>query len=402
MNNKDMLSQEEIDALLNNEADDNSRADPTTADEFTLTDFEIDAIGEIGNITFGSASTALSTILGKKVEITTPQVELVAADKLDVKFPVPHTAISVSYTEGFSGTNMLVIKKMDAAIIADLMMGGDGQNVDDTLSEMHTSAVQEAMNQMMGSAATSMSTIFDTTVNISPPTVAIIDFSESEQPQHELEDEMLVKVAFRLTVGDLIDSYIMQLLPITFAKEMTTMLAATTAQAEVSEATVETAATAVVEELEASPLTEQQPQQTQPPVSPVAEPSLSTGANRVYAEQQQPAQPVRQQPPKEVQMAQFAPLTGDPDDSDAVNFDLFMDIPLQVTVELGRTEKSIEELLSISPGSIIELDKLAGEPVDILVNQKRIAQGEVVVVDENFGVRVTDIFSKKGRLEQLR
>lgn len=389
MDKKNMLSQQEIDALLANDGFD----DGGTAAEYTgeggLSGFEVDALGEIGNITFGNASTALSTILGQKVEITTPQVELVAADELNVEFPKPHVAVSVKYTEGFSGTNMLVIKTMDAAVIADLMMGGSGQVEDDTLSDLHTSAVQEAMNQMMGSAATSMSTIFDTVVNISPPTVNIIDFAGSEKPQHELEDEMLVKIAFRLTVGDLIDSYIMQLLPFSFAKEMTEKLSArpSAVHSEEQKAIEETAASAVADAPPGRP-PRQADQLKREPQHTRAQPSGDTQTKRPY-------------PSREVQTAEFAPLIEEREEA-SVDFDLFMDIPLQVTVELGRTEKSIQELLSLSPGSVIELDKLAGEPVDILVNRKLIARGEVVVVDENFGVRVTDIYSKKVRFEKLQ
>lgn len=385
MNDNEMLSQEEIDALLANDGsgDGDSPGEETTGHELSV--FEEDALGEIGNISFGSASTALSTILGQKVEITTPEVSLVAADELNVEFPKPHVAVSVNYTEGFTGTNMLVIKTMDAAVIADLMMGGSGDVTDDTLSDLHTSAVQEAMNQMMGSAATSMSTIFDTVVNISPPTVEILDFDSSDKPQQSLEEEILVKIAFRLTVGNLIDSYIMQLLPLSFAKEMTERLSAQSST-EQSQAEVETAASALVD---APP----QPQQADSVKQDVPDTASQ------ITDEPETRQP---QPPRDVQAAEFAPIAENRTNHANVDFDLFMDIPLHVTVELGRTEKSIQQLLSISPGSVIELDKLAGEPVDILVNQKLIARGEVVVVDENFGVRVTEIHNKKVRLEKLQ
>lgn len=382
MNEENMLSQQEIDALLSKD----ESADADVVGENELSGFEKDTLGEIGNITFGSASTALSTMLGHKVEITTPEVEIVKADELDVTFPKPHVAVSVKYTEGFSGTNMLVLKTNDAAVIADLMMGGEGEVDDAQLSELHMSAVQEAMNQMMGSAATSMSTIFDQTVNISPPSVDVIDFADSDKPQHELEEEIIVKIAFHLTIDDLIDSYIMQLLPFSFAKEMTEKLTAEPEQ-EVQE---ETAASTAVE------------------APPSAAQTVVSGEER-EPEQEFPASPGFDSPPadkreerKPVQSAEFAPLTDRRTDGDAPDFDLFMDIPLQVTVELGRTEKSLQELLALSPGSVIELDKLAGEPVDILVNHKRIACGEVVVVDENFGVRVTEIINKNVRFDKLR
>lgn len=406
MSENEMLSQQEIDALLagGGADEDGSTGDETAEDE--LSEFEKDALGEIGNITFGSASTALSTILGQKVEITTPEVRLVLANELNVEFPKPHVVVSVNYTEGFSGTNMLVIKTMDAAIIADLMMGGSGEVADDTLTELHTSAVQEAMNQMMGSAATSMSTIFDELVNISPPNVDILDFESSDEPQQSLEEETLVKVAFRLTVGDLIDSYIMQLLPLSFAKEMTERLSAQTS-AELSQTEVERASEQSQAEAEAAASAEvKAPPQPQQAMS--AKQDVPSHESRPqmpeYTASQSTDVPKSRNPQlaRDVQTAEFAPITDHPIDNENVDFDLFMDIPLDVTVELGRTKKSIQQLLSISPGSVIELDKLAGEPVDILVNHKLVARGEVVVVDENFGVRVTEIHNKKVRLEKMQ
>lgn len=400
MSEEEMLSQQEIDALLKGDDSGDGEGDASSGEESsenTLTDFERDAVGEIGNITFGSASTALSTILGHKVEITTPEVELVPSDDLKTEFPKPHAVVSVDYTEGFSGTNMFVMKMIDAAIIADLMMGGDGQAEDDTLSDLHTSAVQEAMNQMMGSAATSMSNLFDMVINISPPTVEIIDFGDSDKPQQALGKEMLVKVAFRLTVGDLIDSYIMQLLPLAFAKEMTASLTdpssltgqpASAERTDEEETRQETAAAA----------------ETAPAAAPSPDPEPAAPDEAPPVQSPPPADRMQQpaQPEKEVQAAEFVPLMDKRDSGPNVDLDLFMDIPLSVTVELGRTEKSIQELLSISPGAVIELDKMAGEPVDILVNQKRIARGEVVVVDENFGVRVTEIYNEEVRLTKLR
>src|SRR5699024_870484 len=136
---------------------------------------------------------------------------------LDSEFPQPNVAIHVEYTEGFEGINILVIKQTDAAIIADLMLGGDGLNPAEELSEMHISAVQEAMNQMMGSASTSMSTIFNKRVDISPPGANILDVKRQIGTDKLPQDELLVKVSFSLKVGDLIDSNIMQLITIPFA-----------------------------------------------------------------------------------------------------------------------------------------------------------------------------------------
>ncbi len=215
----EMLSQDEIDALLRGDTNDdvNEVEAPLVIEDY-LSLMEQDALGEIGNISFGSSATALSTLLNQKVDITTPTVSIIEKSKLIEEFPHPYVAIQVEYTEGFSGLNVLVIKQSDAAIIADLMLGGDGLNPSGLLDEIQLSAVQEAMNQMMGSAATSMSTIFSKKVDISPPSIELLDVTNGEGENSLPIVDLMVKISFRLRVGDLIDSNIMQLLPLSFAK----------------------------------------------------------------------------------------------------------------------------------------------------------------------------------------
>ena len=215
-----MLSQEEIDALLRGtEGEESDHSDDQNVTDY-LSEMEKDALGEIGNISFGSSATALSTLLNQKVDITTPEVSVILQSKLAEEFPNPYVAIQVRYTEGFSGTNLLVIKQSDAAIIADLMLGGDGQNPTELMDEIQLSAVQEAMNQMMGSAATSMSTIFSKRVDISPPSIDVLNVQEGAGTDKIPDDDMFVKVSFRLKIGDLIDSNIMQLIQLHFAKSL--------------------------------------------------------------------------------------------------------------------------------------------------------------------------------------
>ncbi|MGG3956073.1 flagellar motor switch phosphatase FliY [Bhargavaea massiliensis] len=388
MMSDDMLSQDEIDALLRGIEEDPMPSSTMSIDE-VLTPIEQDALGEIGNISFGSSATALSMLLNQKVEITTPNVSLIERARIAEEFPHPYVAIQVSYTEGFLGTNLLVIKQSDAAIIADLMMGGDGTNPSASMDEIQLSAVQEAMNQMMGSAATSMSTIFSKKVDISPPSLHLLDLSEGEGFEYLPPDDVLVKVSFRLKVGNLIDSNIMQLLPIHFAKELVENLLNPYSTKTETSATINTN-----EPRQTAPSAQTKPAQTKPAPSSAqqtqkeAPQHFGTGAVQ---------QPVNVQP---VAFASFepAPLP----EAESRNLDMLLDIPLQVTVELGRTKRSVQDILSLSSGSIIELDKLAGEPVDILVNNKLIAKGEVVVIDENFGVRVTSIISQSDRLNKLR
>lgn len=431
---KEMLSQEEIDALLRqndleDDLDEESSESNPTIDEY-LSPLEQDALGEIGNITFGSAATALSSLLGQVTDITTPKVGVIRREEVQDQFPHPYVAVHVEYTEGFQGINLLVIRKEDAQIIADLMMGGDGSAPPDDLSEIHLSAVQEAMNQMMGSAATSMSTIFNKLVNISPPGIDMMDLKQGQGVENIPQDDILVKVSFRLKVGSLIDSNIMQLIPVPFARSLVASLLGGMTEEEPAaapEATPQTNAmpepayaaaenNAVPSGQGTEPSAPQQPMYQQPPGYPGGMPPYPQQPMYQqppgYPQQpmyqqpyQMPQQPVynEHQPPTNVQPVQFSSF-----DANAVpqgnpqNLGMLLDIPLKVTVELGRTKKQIKDILDLSPGSILELDKLAGEPVDILVNNKLIAKGEVVVIDENFGVRVTDILSQWDRIQKLQ
>ncbi|WP_336786016.1 flagellar motor switch phosphatase FliY [Paenibacillus sp. MMO-177] len=419
MTSKDYLSQEEIDALLNQTAGELASSQ-SQASEYQLSDFlssiEQDALGEIGNITFGSAATALSTLLGKKVDITTPQVTFIKREDLANEFPKPHVAVSVQYVDGFQGINSLVIKTKDAQVIADLMLGGEGDVTLQELNEIHISAVQEAMNQMMGSSATSMSTIFNRFVNISPPGIDILDVDSGGGMGQLPPEDVFIKISFRLTIGDLIDSTIMQLLPVPFAKQMVAILMGDVEE----EIAAAPAAPAPAPAPEAPAAVAQAPAPApQPAYQDPYQPAPAAAAsqfNQPYNPYQQSAAfdiPMQPQGPQtyghaasrnvNVQPVQFANFNQAPYvQADETNLNLLLDIPLKVTVELGRTQKQIKDILELSQGSIIELDKLAGEPVDILVNNKLIAKGEVVVIDENFGVRVTDIVSQWDRIQKLQ
>lgn len=404
MTGKEMLSQEEIDALLRQDSIQKEEKAPDVHDY--LSPLEIDALGEIGNITFGSASTALSSLLRQKVDITTPEVDIVMRNALDKEFPHPHVAVHVQYTEGFQGINLLVLRMADARIIADLMLGGDGLNPAD-LGEMEISACQEAMNQMMGSAATSMSTIFNKVVNISPPGINILDLPAGEGKNNLPEEEVLVRVSFRLTIGNLLDSHIMQLIPVSFARNMINILLGN------GESTS-------TETNEGRPIEHEPPQglQANEQVKP-AETGQSVQQNissQSYVNPNRQHDTTPSMAPQyiggqsgmsrspNVQPVQFSSFdkVNPISQQNEQNLNLLLDIPLQVTVELGRTKKLIKEILELAPGSIIELDKLAGEPVDILVNNKLVAKGEVVVIEENFGVRVTEIISQWERLAKLQ
>lgn len=382
----DILSQEEIEALLNGKDLDaiSSTNEQTTASNAYLSELEKDTIGEIANISFGSSATALSSLLGQKVEITTPAITIINHSMLEEEFVLPYVAVKVEYTQGLKGMNLFVIKQSDASIIADLMLGEDGSSPNPEFGEIHLSAVQEAMNQMMGSAATSMSSVFNVKVDISPPSIDLMDMQEKKGVDNIPVSELLIKVAFTLKVGNLIDSEIMQVIPFDFGKEIVDTLL--NGHTEEVAATV----TAVAEEpLETNEQNDYLEQEIKPQPTPTIEPQM---------------QPVKQPKPQvHVEKAQFANFeTTAATQAETQNLDMLLDIPLHVTVELGRTNRSVKDILELSSGSIIELDKLAGEPVDILVNNRLIANGEVVVIDENFGVRITDVLSPKERMNNLQ
>lgn len=421
------LTQEEIDALLNGAASEPAASDSASNEEASsvlsddlLSSMEKDALGEIGNISMGSAATTLSVLLGHKVNITTPTVSVDTMSTIQNQYPMPYLVVEVGYVIGINGNNILAIQASDASIIADLMMGGDGLNPQEELNDIHMSAVGEAMNQMMGTVATSLSTMFNKKIDISPPKVNLIDLGAEDKITDLVNnDEPVVKTSFRMEVDGLIDSEIMQILPLDVAKEMVSFLMGGGAEAEAQEAPAPApepapapAPAPVAPEpapVAAAPAPAPQPaapQYAAPPqpqyAAPTQQPQYTAppmGAQPVYAPPAYANNVVSSGVP--VQNAQFAPLTNEPVEVNAANISLIQDVPLQVTVELGRTKKSIREILEFSTGSIIELDKLAGEPVDIHVNGQLTAKGEVVVIDENFGVRITEIVSPMERVQSL-
>lgn len=423
----DMLSQAEIDALLGggdgddntsdaNQTSDNSeisRAVPKTQEEFMesktvgelegyLNDEQKDIMGEIGNISMGTSATTLYALLNQKVLITTPKVKVVYWKELTQSYDRPCVGIRVDYKEGIKGSNVLILKQQDVKVIADLMMGGTGDIAEDfELNDIDLSAIAEAMNQMVGSASTSMSSMLNHKVDIDTPHAFILDFqNDNTIDRLGFSDDIAVVTAFRMEIGNLIDSEIMQVLPVDFAKEMINTLRGSI----------------VGEEKKETP-------------KPVAEPTPAPAPKDVFADipvpdvmpqpqpvpqvpqQQMYQQPIYQQPmpqyvqqpmPQQnvnVQPVQF-PTFVDPSElmQQKENIGIIMDVPLEITVELGRTHKLIKEILDFSPGTVIELDKVAGEPIDILVNGKFIAKGEVVVIDENFGIRITEIVKPEERI----
>ena len=454
-----MLSQDEINALLqgmdlSDTADsgaspetpqDSSSAEntdnayvkdvaPTVGDEEKLTDVEKDAIGEVANISMGSSATTLYSLVNRKVNITTPVVTLATWKTLLDSYEKPCVFIQIKYTKGLDGTNILVLKEHDVKVITDLMMGGDGTNTEGELGELHLSAISEAMNQMMGAAATSLSTLLQTGIDISPPESSLFDLTEVKDGK-EISPFLggtFVKISFRMQIDDLVDSTIMQLYPIDFARKLVETFI-NTQMANIDEVTEkkpeqpENDTTAQIP----APGTDNQTQMNNTNLNGMNQMGnmgmngMNQMGNMGMNDMNQmnnmgmngmnqmgsmgmngmnqmgnmgmnsmnqmgmmgmPGQNVNVQP------AQFQSFSNDNmGTTGQENIGLIKDVPLEVTVELGRTTKSISDILDFSPGTIIELDRIAGEPIDVLVNGKFVAKGEVVVIEESFGVRITEI-----------
>lgn len=389
------MSQEEINALLNSPAGTGSEQG-----QEALTDEEKDAIGEIGNISMGTAATTLFSLVNRKVEISTPRVSYANWGDICDAYERPCVFIRIGYTVGLDGSNILVLKEHDVKIITDLMMGGDGTNTDGELGELHLSAISEAMNQMMGSAATSMSSMLNKVIDISPPQADLIDLQQTidESEIDEFLSNEFVKVSFRLVIGDLIDSDIMQLYPISFAKEMCGSVTQNIEE-DINATAGSTPATQPAPQQNEAP--QAAPQMSAQPMPNMAQPMMGApmmgaqpmmGGPMMGQDMSQMGVPFMAQQQVNVQPAQFQPFAGSmPVGYGPENIDLIMDVPLEVTVELGRTSKSIKEILDFTPGTIIELNRIAGEPIDVLVNGKYVAKGEVVIIEESYGIRITDI-----------
>lgn len=497
-----MLSQDEINALLqgmdlsdtadgsdaaapapeSSTADNNDNGNvtdtkPTIEDGEVLTDVEKDAIGEVANISMGSSATTLYSLVNRKVNITTPVVTLATWKTLLDSYEKPCVFIQIKYTQGLDGTNILVLKEHDVKVITDLMMGGDGTNTDGELGELHLSAISEAMNQMMGSAATSLSTLLQTVIDISPPESSLFDLTEVKDGKEiaPFLGGTFVKIAFRMQIDDLVDSTIMQLYPIDFAKKLVetfinTQMSSLDGTAEEQSAQVKDSAptqnmqgsaamadgTDHMTQSGMDGMGQQGPMNmnsmNQMGMNPMGNMGMNQmgntpigmngmnqmggmdmsqmGMNQMGMNQMgnmngmnqmgntpmgmngmnqmgnmngmgmmnqmgmmgMPGQNVQNVQNVNVQPAQFQSFSNDNTGmTGQENIGLIKDVPLEVTVELGRTTKSISEILDFSPGTIIELDRIAGEPIDVLVNGKFVAKGEVVVIEESFGVRITEI-----------
>ncbi|WP_407307330.1 flagellar motor switch phosphatase FliY [Desulfosporosinus sp. SB140] len=408
-----MLSQEEIDALLRGTLEVDAEPEELSS-ENKLEEMEKDTLGEIANISMGTAATTLSLLLSKKVEITTPKVDVTTSQQIREEYPIPSVICDVRYKAGIEGSNLLILSQRDASVIVDLMMGGDGKNPSLELSELQISGVSEAMNQMMGSAATSMSTMFNSMVDITPPSLVLNDLAQGRDVIQDFlsPSDPLVRISFRMVVEDVIDSTLIQVIPIDMAKRMVDKLMGVMSSGPSQTTTAKEAAPALDTPHIPTP-TPPPSVAYQTPPTPAAYQTPPLSPSPAY-EAPPYAAPGMGYPPygnvpgnnhsgfqTPVQPAQFAPLQPGQPIAQPDNLNLILDVPLQISVELGRAKKTIKEILEMGPGSVIELDRLAGEPVDMIVNGKLIAKCEVVVVNETFGIRITDIVHPMERMNSL-
>ena len=347
----------------------------------TLSDMEIDAVGEISNISMGAAATAISTMLDAQVLITTPKVSLKKIETIDYSELEPAIAVKITYVEGLTGSNAMVFKQRDMQLILNQLMGITDpidDKVEFEFDELSISAACEVMNQMMGASATALSELLDRPVNISPPTSVPIGGENTFQKIVGIEeDSEVVATTFNLTIEGIMESEFVSVMTWDLAKLIVGKF-------------IDKKGEKTIEESPVAP-------QIQEPVKQV--------------EQVQYVQPVQQpiappQPPVNVKQAQFPQfgtnVVAEPSEEFSNNnMNLLMNVPLNVSIEIGKTRKKIKEILDFTNGSIIELDKQAGAPVDIVVNGQLIAKGDVVVIDDNFGVRVTEILDAKSILNTI-
>lgn len=406
---------------------------PVDYEKYPLSEYEKDALGEIGNICMGTSATTLSTLLGKKVSITTPKVMLTNNLAEVGPYKKPYVAVEVSYTSGIDGYNILLINNEDVLIITDLLMGGSGSiSPDDEIGELQLSAISEVMNQMIGSSSTSLSNILKMPVNIAPPHASKITLEEDSLESLICGHDTIIVIRFAMQIQDVLNSDIMQIMPFQFGKKLASVLLK-----EMNEETDKVAAT----KPDMPPVqsaVQQVPVQAAPPVQAPAQAPVQTSPVQAAPVQpvpvQQPVAPPPMPPQQPYYQTQYAPPPPYPyphqqaqrapepnrvsvkamqyhsfDDpyQDAArgayergefgdSLGLILDVPLQVTVELGQCKKSIKDILNLTMGSVVVLNRMAGEMVDIMVNGKLFARGEVVVIDDNYGVRVTEIISTTG------
>lgn len=383
--------------------------------------YEIDAVGEILNISMGSAATAVSELLNAKVWITTPQVSVVKAADLNYDRLEPAICVKIVYVSGISGQNMMVLKQDDVQLILNQLMGNPMVvSPDFEFDEMNISAVSEVMNQMMGASATALSDLLGISVDISTPTPYLIEQTNFCQLAELDPDETIVAVTFNLSVDGVMNSEFMSVMSVDLAKSLSDKMIEkfhgdeAEAQPDKQPAPAPAAQPAPAAP-QSAPAPAPQPAAPAPqpdPAQGMAQPQQPAPGAYPYPPQGQPAYPgygYQNQyaaygaypppvPPVNIQNAQLHQFDamdfGLPTDQQD-NLKLLMGVPLEISVEIGTAKRKVKDILEFTQGTIIELERQAGAPVDVVVNGNLIARGDVVVIDDNFAVRITEIVKSK-------
>lgn len=350
------ISSDEISVLLGQQ-----RTEEKNVALPSFSQFEKEVLIEILSVSYGSASGALSKLLSEQVSVLGPELSIKQRDELINDIGSPSFVALGNYTGKWNSIQFLFIPKENIEKIAQMMQ----LNLENGEGEILFQVVQKVADEMTTAASMSMSAVVEATISHSLTGMDIMASSvEDFAIGNFTEEEWFVHATFQLQAdgqeSEPLDFTIC--IPVRTAKHLAEVIT--------------------------NPIDDTNTEVEIPSMSPNN--SNSHSANSAGGA-------------TKIQPVQFSSFDESPSlHSEPNNIDLLLDIPLQVTVELGRTKKMVKEILEVSPGSIIELDKLAGEPVNILVNNKLIAVGEVVVIDDNFGVRVTDILSPMDRISKLR
>ena len=427
-------------------------------DQNVFNPMQLDAIGEVMNISLGSSATAVSNMLDHRVDITTPSVTVVPVEEFSLGDLEPAIGIEIKYVSGLEGSNIMLLKRDDVKVIVDMMMGMETPDEEFELSELAISAVCELMNQMMGAASTALSDFLGRSVNISTPTSFTLENLEKFKDElFKQGSSPLVVVRFMLGIESVLKSEFVNVMSVELARELLAGFgmglenmgpddadlpsasepasepsggklsqeeierlmgggASAPAPAPASEPSSGKLSQEEIERLmgggASAPVPAPAPAYAPPPQQPVyPQPDPMAAQQAVY---QQPVyqQPVYQQPvyqqsaPKLVNAQPFPMPALDVADKigqeQAQNLELIMSVPLEVSVEIGRTRRKVEDILTFSKGSLVVLDKLAGDQVDLFVNGMCVARGDVVVIDDNFGIRITEVLKKPGLQELVQ
>ncbi len=441
----------------------------------TFNEMEIDAIGEIMNISLGASATAVSTLLGTKVDITTPVVRVQSREEFEFKKLEPAIGVEIAYVEGLAGKNVMMFRKEDVRIIVGTLLGEVPGEEAFEMDEICISAICEIMNQMMGASATALSEFLGFPVNISTPKSFDVGEPEEFKEKYFPEEEGMVVVRFRLEIEEKLNSEFMNIMSTDLAKrlltpfglggdstpepvketapepepqpeapaasaggsmsqeEMDALMASMSAPAPEPAPTDSTGGSMSQEEMDALMSSMSAPAPEPQPTAPVQQPQAAQAPQQPYYPYPAPApamDPMMLQLLNQMQQTQMhmmemmkaskapepskkessiiRPLSSDQirDESgdgieDKTNQEMLMKVPLEISVEIGRTKRLVRDILEFTQGTLVVLDKMAGEQVDLFVNGQCIARGDIVVVEDNFGIRITEIVSKEINPESL-